>query len=88
MNSFIIYQIDISSNPQFVSAIGGMKDNKADLVVFSYRQNEYTRLNRKLTRSLISQFIKANLKNDRRLKKNDASLLGEVKIKSVKKTVY
>lgn len=65
-----------------------MKDNKADLVVFSYRQNEYTRLNRKLTRSLISQFIKANLKNDRRLKKNDASLLGEVKIKSVKKTVY
>jgi hypothetical protein len=65
-----------------------MKDNKADLVVFSYRQNEYTRLNRKLTRSLISQFIKANLKNDRRLKKNDANLLGEVKIKSVKKTVY
>ena len=50
-------------------AIGGIKDNKADLIVYNHRGENFVKLGRKITKNLISQFVKANLKNDKRLKK-------------------
>ncbi len=71
MNYYMIYEIDIDSNPELLKVIGA-KDKKAEIVVYNQRLGEYTKLGKKITKSLIQQFVKANLKNDKRLKKYDA----------------
>ena len=43
---------------------------KQNLVVFSSKTMEYTRLDKKITKGLIEKFLKANLHNDKRLKKS------------------
>lgn len=63
----------------------GIKDQKADLIVYNVREKEYTRLNKKITKNLISQFLKANLKKDKRLKKEKTEGLGSIIIKRVGK---
>lgn len=69
MNNFIIYELDIEKNTDFVKFIGGIKDKKAQLIVYIPRSEEIVRLNKKITKNIIGQFMKANLKNDKRLKK-------------------
>ena len=59
--------MDIESNAELAETLGVGK--KADIVVFNPRSQEYTRLVRKVTKGLIDQFLKANKKNDKRLKK-------------------
>lgn len=81
MNSFTLYEVDIESNPELLKAIGGIKDKKADLISYNPRTQQYTRLNRKVTKNLIAQFLKANLKDDKRLKKENGEVLGKVFIK-------
>lgn len=81
MNSFILYEVDIDSNPELLKSIGGIKDKKADLIVYNPRSQEYTRLNKKVTKNLIAQFLKANLKDDKRLKKENGEELSKVIIR-------
>ena len=81
MNSFIVYEIDIEINPELLQIVGSGKDKKADLIVYYPRSGQFTKLNKKITKNLIRQFFKANLKNDKRLKKQENKNLSEIAIK-------
>lgn len=80
MSSFSIYEMDINSNPEFIKAIGGIKDKKADILAYNPRTRQYTRLNKKVTKNLISEFIKAYLREDKRLKYEDGAKLDMIAI--------
>jgi len=81
MSSFSIYEIDIDSNPEFIKAIGGIKDKKADILAYNPRTRQYTRLNKKVTKNLISEFIKAYLREDKRLKYEEGDKLDIITIR-------
>lgn len=84
MNYYMIYEIDIDSNPELLKVIGA-RDKKAQLIVYNQRSGEYTKLGKKITKSLIHQFVKANIKNDKRLKKYDAAQLSQLQVKSIQR---
>lgn len=68
INSYSFYEIDYSENKDLVKAFGGEPSGlKPDLVVYNPRSMEYTRLNKKVSKQLIRQFLKANLIHDTRL---------------------
>ena len=46
----------------------GIKE-KADLVVYYSKRKEFVRLGKKVTKGLIEKFLKANLVNDKGLKR-------------------
>lgn len=54
-------------------------------MVYNQKSGEYTKLGKKITKSLIHQFVKANLKNDKRLKKYDAAELSQLHVKSIER---
>ena len=81
MSSISIYEMDIDSNPEFIKAIGGIRDKKADILAYNPATRQYTRLNKKLTRNLIVQFLKALVKKDKRLKMVDGEVLKNIIIR-------
>ena len=68
IEAYIFYEVDINSNTDLMEEMG--VKGKANLVVFYPRTSEYVRLDKKVTKGLIAKFMKANLSNDKRLKRH------------------
>lgn len=37
MDSYFLYEVDMDSNPELVKAVGGIRDKRADIVVYHPR---------------------------------------------------
>jgi hypothetical protein len=67
INEYEFYEIDLSCNSQFVSEIPSLKANYGGLVVYHSKKGSYVSLKAKLSKSTFEKFLRANLRDNKKL---------------------
>jgi hypothetical protein len=67
INDYEFFEIDLSCNAHFEQEISHLKNNYGGLVVYHPKKSSYVSLKARLSKSTFDKFLKANLRDNKKL---------------------